>query len=465
MSEFSQATLDLKIAQAKSAALLWENMNFSERAKVLLNYGKFLVKNGDLIARNIKDETGKLEVDGLLEVLLSVNHLKWAAKNAENYLSDEKRPGGILGINTSAKVIWKPYGVVGVIGPWNYPVFTPMGSISYALAAKNAVLFKPSPFSHLVGELLAKLWRDSLKDQRLSDLFQCLPGDNLVGELLAGAAVNKISFTGSAATGKKVMAKAATNLTPVVIEAGGMDPVFIDESVNVKKAAESIFWSAMSNSGQTCIGATRIFIEAGIYDEMKSALLNLINEINPGNDYGRMVLPNAPQTIANQVSDCLARGAEVIHYQAPQAGDQYLSPIILGAQLDSKIITEEIFGPIIFLTKVNSIKEAIEFANQSKFGLGGALWARSKNNELVNQINSGMVSVNSAAAFAGNPNLPFGGVGESGFGRIHGPEGLKEFAYPVAISRELYPLPINLTKIGENDRRIWAIKKFLKLLG
>ncbi len=462
--------VSFKVERARAAQTYWEKLSFTKRKKVLNIFAEGISNHCDELTNTVLNETGKKEVDTLLEIALSVTHLRWSARNARRYLRWKWRRSNFLTANNIASVIWKPYGVVGVIGPWNYPIFTPMGSISSALAAGNAVIFKPSPYSEAIGKKLVEIWEKSFAKENYLYLFQFLPGDNQYGIELSKAKINKLSFTGSSKTGRAVMKTAAENLTPVVIEAGGMDPVFVAADANIAKAITAITWSAMSNSGQTCIGATRIYVESPIYDNFKVGLIQQIANIDPilNGDYGPMVLPGAPQQIEGQVNNILGKDLRIIFQKQIPINDKnatnYLYPIILESTDPNYDIPEEIFGPVVVLCKVESITNAIAHLQNSNFGLGASIWSKGQGKKLVPQIKAGMISINSVNTYAGASLLPFGGVGDSGFGRIHGIEGLKEFSYPVAVSKQIFSLPFELTSFGKTKTKISIFKKIIKTL-
>ena len=253
----STADVNAAVNRARAASLAWQALGFRGRRKVLLKWAAEITEQVDEIAEIVRAETGKPISDATLEATLALGHLAWAAKHAEGVLSKQHRPSGLLMFNMKTSVTRVPMGVVGVIGPWNYPIFTPMGSIAYALAAGNTVVFKPSEFTPGVGHWLATSFANVAP---FPDIFTCVTGLPETGKALTESAVDKISFTGSTRTAKKVAASCGARMVPVVLECGGKDPVIVAEDADIKRAADATIWSAMSNAGQTCIGAERVYV-------------------------------------------------------------------------------------------------------------------------------------------------------------------------------------------------------------
>jgi aldehyde dehydrogenase (NAD+) len=373
-------------------------------------------------------------------------------------------PSGLLAANQAAMLEYQPLGVVGVIGPWNYPVFTPMGSIAYALAAGNAVVFKPSEYATAVGAWLESAWRTAVP--QCPDVLQVIPGAGETGAALTRAGVDKIAFTGSTATGKIVMAACAENLVPVLMECGGKDAMIVAEDADVADAADAALWGAMSNAGQTCAGIERVYVTAPVHDAFVAELRNRVTELRPGSDadasYGPITTPGQVEVISEHIADARRRGGAVL--AGGEIDGAFVAPtILLDVPEDSVAVQRETFGPTITVTKVRDTEEALARANASAYGLGGAVFTRSRQRgvDLARRMRSGMTSINGVIAFAMVPSLPFGGVGDSGFGRIHGPDGLREFARAKSITWRRVALPTPLMTFrrrpGLTDRLAAAV--------
>ena len=270
-AEEVQAAVD----RAREEAAWWGALSFDEREKHLQTWKGAMTRRIAQLAEVMHQETGKPHGDAMLESALAIDHLAWAASHAEKVLKRRKVSSGLLMANQAAYVEYQPLGVIGVIGPWNYPVFTPMGSIGYALAAGNAVVFKPSEYTPGVGEWLARTFLESVG----RPVLQVVTGFGETGHALCTSGVNKIAFTGSTATGKKVMAACAETLTPVVIEAGGKDALLVDEDADLEAAADAAIWGACSNAGQTCTGVERVYVHERVYDEFLTTLTAKAREV------------------------------------------------------------------------------------------------------------------------------------------------------------------------------------------
>jgi acyl-CoA reductase-like NAD-dependent aldehyde dehydrogenase len=313
-----------------------------------------------------------------------------------------------------------------------------MGSIAYALAAGNAVVFKPSEFTPAVGKWIVDSFNEVVPEQ---PVLQLITGFGATGAALCKAGVGKIAFTGSAATGKKVMAACAETLTPVLMECGGKDAMIVADDADVDAAATAALWGGMSNAGQTCIGIERVYVSEKVYDAFVSSLTDKARKVVAGESYGPITMPSQVDIIRRHIADAIAKGGRAATGGNIDGG--LVEPtILLDVPEDSVAVTEETFGPTITVTKVRDTDEAVERSNATTYGLAGAVFSKKFGMEIARRLRTGMTSVNQVAAFAGIPSLPFGGSGDSGFGRIHGEDGLKEFARAKAITRQRFDLPL-----------------------
>ncbi|MFC9840944.1 aldehyde dehydrogenase family protein [Rhodococcus sp. NPDC127530] len=462
----SAEEVDAVVARAREAASWWGAMTFNERAKYLQTWKSVITRRIDQLMEISHLETGKPLGDAQLEIILAIDHIAWAAKHAKKVLSPKKVSSGFLMINQASTVEYQPLGVIGVIGPWNYPVLTPMGSIAYALAAGNAVVFKPSEYTPAVGQWLADTFKEVVAGR---DVFQVVTGLGETGAALCKADVDKLAFTGSGATGKKVMAACAENLTPVIIEAGGKDAFIIDQDADLKAAADAALWGSMSNAGQTCIGVERIYVHEKVFDSFVSELLDQAKGLRAGDDdgskLGPITMPKQIGVIRSHIDDAIAKGATVRLGGSQAVGERFVQPTILThVPENSTAITEETFGPTLTINPVKSMDEAIELANATNYGLAGTVFAKKNGVKIARRIRSGMTSVNAVMAFIGVASLPFGGVGQSGFGRIHGPDGLKEFTFAKAITRQKFRPAMALTSFTRDKKTDAKAAKLITLL-
>ncbi|MFC4589238.1 aldehyde dehydrogenase family protein [Sphaerisporangium corydalis] len=454
------------VESAGEAAVWWAGLGFDGRRRRLLDFKAVLTQNLTRVAALIGEETGKPIGDATLETVLAITHLDWAARNAPKVLGRRRVPTGLIGINLAATLEYLPLGVVGVIGPWNYPLFTPMGSIAYALAAGNAVVFKPSELTPGVGVLLAELFAESVPERKV---LQVVTGLGETGAALAAdPGIRKIAFTGSTATAKRVMAACAANLTPIVAECGGKDALIVDEDADLAAAADAAVWGAMSNSGQTCVGVERVYVLDRVYDEFLREVTDRALAVRSGEDYGPITMPAQADVIRRHVGDALAKGGKAVVGGVDSVRPPYADPVVLtDVPEESSAVREETFGPTITVSRVATLEEALRKSNAVAYGLGGTVFSGNvrRSMELARAMLTGMTAINSVISFAGVPALPFGGVGESGFGRIHGADGLREFARPKAISRQRFAIPgMNLTSFGRKPADLERLVKMVTFL-
>ncbi len=456
------------VQRARAAAQWWADLGFAGRRQRLLAWKSYLTRYASRLAELVHTETGKPVADAQLEILLAIVHVDWAAKHARQVLRPRRVRSGLVALNQAATLEYQPFGVVGAIGPWNYPVFTPMGSIAYALAAGNAVVFKPSELTPAVGAWLVSSFADVVPEQ---PVLQLVTGKGETGGHLARSGVGKIAFTGSAATAKKVMAACAENLTPLVAECGGKDAFLVGADADLDAAADACAWGAMSNAGQTCVGVERVYVVQDVYHTFLEKLTERVTKVRPGDDreadYGPMTLPDQAEVVEEHIADALARGGRPVVGGIASIRRPYVGPVILAdVPEESKAVTDETFGPTITVAKVASLAEGVERANESRYGLGGTVFAGNRKAAIAaaKALKSGMTAINSVISFASVPSLPFGGVGDSGFGRIHGADGLREFARPKAITRQRMKSPVNLTSFDRTDADLRKVLGLATLL-
>ncbi len=452
----------LRVSAAHQAAPAWVGLGYAGRKKILKSWAALLTARLDEIGQLIADETGKPLSDATLEASLAIEQLSWAASKASTILADQKRSSGLLMFNMVSKVQRSPYGVVGVIGPWNYPMFTPMGSIGYSLAAGNTVVFKPSEYTPAVGVWLGKTFDEVAPFPGVFDVVTGLPD---TGRALTESAVNKISFTGSTRTAKKVAASAAQRMIPVVLECGGKDPVIVAGDADVDLAAEYALWSGMANAGQSCIGAERVYVMDSVADKFIASITKMAEKIHEGKSYGPATMPSQLNIIQGHINDAASKGAKFAVGGVNSVHDGMVAPtIMLEVPEDSTAMTEETFGPTLAINRVSSIAEAIRLSNASAYGLAAAVFSKRQGNAIASQLNCGMVSINSVFSFAAVASVPFGGVKDSGYGRIHGNEGLLEFTYPRTVVATRFAIPLAFTTFKRSKFADKIIKGIIKTL-
>ncbi len=440
------ADVDAAVARARNASIAWAALSHAARREELVAFRKALAARADTLASLVHRENGKPELEAIVEVMMALNHVHHAAARAEHALTPKKVSAGLLA-NYRATVSYHPLGVIAVIGPWNYPLFTPMGSIAYALAAGNAVVWKPSELTPLVAVEVADI---AAKTFALRDLLQVVTGAGATGAALARAQVDKIAFTGSTATGKRIMAAAAERLTPVLLELGGKDPMIVTDDADVAQAAEACVFGALTNAGQACISVERVYVVAPAYDRFVDEVVRQVKALKVGGDdgeLGAMTSPSQVGIVKDHLDDAIAKGAKVLTGGPAAISGSFIQPTVLvDVDHTMKVMTEETFGPVIPIAKVASVDDAVRLANETRYGLGSAVFAGTSGaaRAIAAKLRAGMTSINAVMAYAGIPALPFGGVGDSGYGRIHGDDGIREFARVKSTAEHMFSLPMNL---------------------
>ena len=461
-----EAAVHETVARARQAASWWAGQDPRQRRSALLRWKRELVNGSMELAAVVRAETGKPTGGALFEIMLAVEHLDWAARRAPRVLRRRKVSSGVLAMNHLGLLEYVPLGVIGVIGPWNYPVYTPLGSISYALAAGNAVVFKPSEYTPGVARWLAEAWSRACPEP----VLQVVIGDGATGAALTRSEVDKIAFTGSAATARKVMAACAERLTPLVIEGGGKDALIVAADADIEAAAAAAVFGALGNAGQTCAGVERVYAVTEVYDRFLDAVKEKTAAIRSGADdaaaYGPMTMPGQVEVVRRHVTEALADGAVAAVGGPDSIRPPFVDPIVLtGVPEESAAMREETFGPVLVVNKVRDVDEAVQRANESRYGLAAAIFTRDKQHglALARRLRTGATSVNSVLGFAAIPALPFGGVGDSGFGRIHGADGLREFSRAKAVTWQRHRAALDIMRFDPAPRAVATALKLFRV--
>lgn len=450
---------------ARTAADWWAGLTYKQRRARLDGFKAVLAKRSDELARLIADETGKPTSDAFLEITLTLGHIAWVGKHAERVLGQRRTKSSLMSPHLSGTVAYKPFGVVGVIGPWNFPVFTPLGAIVSALAAGNTVVFKPSELTAGVGAWLVDAFAQVVPEHPVLTL---VTGHGETGTALVRSGVDKVAFTGSTATAKKVMAVCAESLTPMVAECGGKDAFIVDEDADLDAAAEGAAWGSLMNAGQACIGTERIFVHERVYSEFLAKFTAQVEGVKAGGGddakIGPMTLPSQVGVVKDHIADAVARGGRVILGGQP-AKDHVVQPTIMADVPDDALANqEETFGPTVTVRPVASMEEAVVLANGTKYGLAAVVYAGAQARQIASRLRTGMVSVNAVFATAELPSSPFGGIGDSGFGRVHGEDGLREFGSPQVVVHKRFPALFALTTFERTKATEDTLAKVVKLV-
>lgn len=451
------------VQHARTAAAWWRDLGFAGRRQRMLRWRSLMTSRLDELMDLMYAEGGKPRADALTELFPALEHVAWSARNAKRVLGPRRVKGSLVLAEFAASLEYQPYGVVGVIGPWNYPINTPMGSIAYALAAGNAVVFKPSEYTPAIGKWYVDRFAEVVPEQ---PVLQTVFGLGETGSHLVRSGVDKVAFTGSPGTARKIMAACAETLTPVLIEGGGKDAMVVDSDADVDAAADAAVWGGMTNAGQTCIGIERIYVAAPIYDSFVEKVAAKARDLkvgaDPAADIGPITMPAQLAIIRRHIEDALAHGGRAVVGGPDAVRPPFVHPTVLvDVPEDCAAIREETFGPTLTVTRVADAQEAIRLTNASRYGLGGAVFGRRRAMRLAREMRSGMVSINGVLTFAGLASLPFGGVGDSGFGRIHGDDGLREMTRPKSITRRRGPSALPTTSF---TRRPWHVRMFERVV-
>jgi acyl-CoA reductase-like NAD-dependent aldehyde dehydrogenase len=429
---------------ARAVQPAWEALGYEGRGRVLRRAQKWLVDNSDRVIQTIVSETGKTYEDALIaEVIYGADALGFWAKNAPRYLADERiRSSSPLLKGKKLVLRYRPIGLVGVIGPWNYPLTNSFGDCVPALAAGNAVILKPSEVTPLTSLLLL----EALRVSGLPDgVMAIATGRGATGAALIDE-VDMVMFTGSTATGRKVMERAAQTLTPVSLELGGKDPMIVLADADLERAANQAVYYGMLNTGQTCISVERVYVEAPVHDEFvakvteKARALRNDRSTGPGTaDVGSMTFPPQVDIVERHVQDARDKGAQVLvggsRGHDGRGGYWYEPTILVGVDHTMACMREETFGPTLPIMKVADAEEAIRLANDSPYGLGASVFSKdaARGEAVARRIDAGAVCINDSNVNYTALELPMGGVKSSGLGSRHGAGGIRKYAQQQAL--------------------------------
>ena len=433
------------IKSGRNAFQSWKKTSFAERKRLIMAAREVILADIDGIAHLISQESGKPFGEAIsMEIAPVLDLMQYFARNTEKLLKPAKINIGLYSLlGRSSKIIYHPLGVVGIIPAWNYPFSIPLGEAVMALMAGNTVVIKPSELTPFVGLKIGEIFEkaQSKTNFSLSPLVQIVTGDGTTGAALVDAAPDKIMFTGSVATGKKIAAAAAKNLTSCVFELGGKDPMIVFEDANLELAAGAAVWGAFCNSGQSCSSVERLYVQEGAAEELTHKIIDqtrgLVQDTGDKEttSVGAMSSERQIKIVEDHVEDFRAAGAkiEIGGQRNPNLEGLFYEPtVISNANNEMRAMQEETFGPTLPIATFATEEEAIRLANDSEFGLTASVWTRdyAKGRRVAEQIEAGSVCVNEVLYTHGIGQTPWGGFKNSGRGRTHGREGLMELVQP-----------------------------------
>ncbi len=440
----------IAIEKARIARKTWAEYPVSLRVQKLVAVKDHLCRNMDEIVETISRETGKTRIDALsAEVFSSVLAISYYCKKAKSFLKDKTlRNSSIVFSNKKSVLKREPYGVVGIISPWNYPFSIPFSEAIMALLAGNAVVLKTATETQQTGLALKSAIEAA---GLLPSLFTFInmPGSE-AGNAFLENGIDKMFFTGSVSTGKKLMSKASETLTPLVLELGGNDAMLVCEDADLWRATGGAVWAGFHNAGQSCAGVERIYVHESVYEPFLRILKEKVEALRVGFDenfnvdVGAMTKTSQIETVTRHIDDAVSRGATIFaqsRWPEKAKENNFFPPTVLtDVNHDMAVMREETFGPLVGIMKVKNMEEGIRLANDSQLGLTGSVWSknRKKASKLASKIEAGVVTINDHLMSHGMPETPWGGFKQSGIGHTHGKVGFNEMTRPRVVIDDLF---------------------------
>lgn len=440
-------TVAAKVRALRHAQPAWEALGPKGRKRWLLKLQDWVLDNAERINDVLQSETGKSRADAGFEPVVTADLINYWSGNAAKFLADKHpRPHGPLGMLKKLETVYRPYPVVGVVTPWNFPFLMPAFDVIPALAAGAAVLLKPSEVTPLSAIEFARGWAEI----GAPPVLAVATGHGATGAALVDN-VDYVQFTGSTGTGRIVAQKCAGRLIPYSLELGGKDPAIVLADADIDRAANGIAWGGLFNAGQVCVSIERVYVEEPVYDEFLAKLAKNVNELRLGEDdrgyhfdVGALATQSQRDLVQRHVDEAIAAGARAVTGGAPTGVGTFFQPTVLAdVEQSMSCIREETFGPTLPVIKVRDEQEAIELANDSRYGLSATIWTGSnkRGRRIARQLDSGAVNINDAYANVFNFALPMGGWKESGVGaRWGGQSGILKYCRQQAITTPRIPL-------------------------
>lgn len=435
--------VDDAVLRARAAQTAWAARPIKERAAIVRSAVQQVVSRREEIIETLQSETGKPRAEALtIEIVPACDFLNHWSSRAHRVLRDERRSAhGYIRPLKKLRIHYQPLGVVGVITPWNAPFILSLNPIAQALLAGNAVVLKPSEMTPRSAEWAVRILHAAGVPE---DLVQVLHGDGETGAALVEADVDKISFTGSVGTGRKIASRAGERLVPCTLELGGKDAMIVCADADLERAANGAVYLSMFNTGQVCLSVERIYVADEVAEEFTRLVREKAAAITYGSgdtDMGPLFSDTQLDIVDKHVRDAEEKGATIAvgGKRGSEKGLYFQPTVVLDATPDMAIMREETFGPVVAITRVRDDDEAIRRANDSDFGLGGSVFTRTaqKAADIAKRLKTGSVVHNDAAVIYGVAEAPFGGRKNSGVGQVNGLDSLRGFTHPqpVLLSR------------------------------
>lgn len=456
--QFAEVTMAtaMQVAQARqemaAAAQVWRQKPVAERVRIVRQLQSLIIEEMDELTAVINQDGGKSRQDALTELFVTVDIMNQYRHHAAKWLRPRRAASG-LQLFKRGRVERRPYGVVAVISPWNYPFILTMQPVITALLAGNTVVVKPSEVTAATGVAMEKLFQ---RVPELAPFVRFVHGDGRVGAALVAARPDLIYVTGSVRTGRLIAQAAAETLTPVVTELGSKDPMIVLDDADIGAAARWGAWGAFYNAGQTCVAVERVYVVQSVYEPFLQAVLAEVAKMRVGYspaldnrfDMGPLTFDRQSEIIEAHLADAVAKGAKIV--AGGGRNGRFMEPtVVVDVDHTMLLMQDETFGPILPIMKVADVAEAVRLANDSYLGLGASVWGQNvgRAEQVARRLETGSVNINDTVVHFAMPHLPFGGVKQSGNGRSHGEADLLQFTQSVAFAVGKPPLPFDLATI------------------